>query len=63
MLILPYSPFQKNEHWELDIIAYWVIGAGCWMENGLELSPSPPYRSKDFNIALVYIYQLTKFGG
>ena len=27
-LIVPYLPFQKNEHWNLDIIGYWVIG-GC----------------------------------
>ena len=25
----PYSPFQKNETLEYDLIGYWVIGAGC----------------------------------
>ena len=28
-LIVPYSPFQKMKHWNLDIIGYWAIGAGC----------------------------------
>ena len=29
-LIVPYSPFQKKmKQWNLDIIGYWVIGAGC----------------------------------
>ena len=28
-LIFPYSPFQKVEHWKLNINGYWVIGAGC----------------------------------
>ena len=25
----PYSPFQKMKYWRLEIIRYWVIGAGC----------------------------------
>ena len=29
ILINPYLPFQKMKHWNLDIIGYWVIGAGC----------------------------------
>ena len=28
-LNLPYSPFQKKNHWNTDIIGYSVIGAGC----------------------------------
>ena len=28
-LIALYSPFQKNEHQNLGIFDYWVIGAGC----------------------------------
>ena len=44
-----YLPFQKKmKHWKLDKIGYWEIGAGCLIEIGLELSPSPPNRSKDF---------------
>ena len=30
------------EHWKLDIIGYWVTGAGYQIEKGLELNPSPP---------------------
>ena len=36
------------KHWKLDIISYWVIGASCQIEKSLELSPSPPNRSRDF---------------
>ena len=36
-LILPYSSFQKMKLWTLDIIAYWVIGAGYEIERCLEL--------------------------
>ena len=28
-LIVFYLPFQKMKHWNLDIFAYWVIGADC----------------------------------
>ena len=28
-LNVPYSPFQENEKWNLNIIGYLVIGAGC----------------------------------
>ena len=35
------------KHWNLDIIGYWVIGAGCWIEKDLELSASRPNYSKD----------------
>ena len=41
-------PFKKMKHWKLDIIFYWVIGAGCLIEKGLELSFSPPNHSNDF---------------
>ena len=33
----------------LDIIGYWVIGAGCGIEKGLELSSSPTNHLKDDN--------------
>ena len=39
--------FKKMEHWNLNIIGYWVIGAGCWIEKDLELIPSLPNCSKD----------------
>ena len=39
--------FKKMKHWNLDIIGYWEIGAGCLTEKDLELSPSPPNCSKD----------------
>ena len=42
------DPFKKMKHWKLDIIVYQVIGAGCLIEKGLELSSSPPNRSNDF---------------
>ena len=31
---------EKVNHWNLDVIVYWVIGAGCWIEKDLELSPN-----------------------
>ena len=30
------------KHWNLDIISYWVTGAGCLIKKDLELSPSLP---------------------
>ena len=47
-LILPYSPFQKMKPWNLDIIGYWVIEAGCSIEKDLEPSPSPLNCLKDY---------------
>ena len=41
-------PFKKIEHLKLDIIGSCVIGAGCYIEKSLELSPSPPNCSEDF---------------
>ena len=35
------------ERCNLDIIGYWVIGAGCSIEKNLELSPGSPNCSKD----------------
>ena len=35
------------KHWNLDIIGYWVTGAGCSIEKDLRLSPSPPNCSND----------------
>ena len=65
MLILPYSPFQKNETletWHNRLLSNWSRlfnwkGAGAY-----------PQSSKSFkwfqeNIDLAYIYQLSKFGG
>ena len=40
--------FKKMKHWNLDIIGYWEIGAGCYFEMDLELNPSPPNCSKDY---------------
>ena len=39
--------FKKMKHWNLDIVGYWVIGAGCEIEKDLKLRPSPPDCSKD----------------
>ena len=43
-LILPYSPFKKKKKerkkcWKLNVISYWVIEAGCYLENSLKLGP------------------------
>ena len=46
-LIAPYSPFQKMECWNLNLIHYWVIGADCLIEKDLECSSSPPSCSKE----------------
>ena len=35
--------FKNMKHWNLHITGYWVIGAGCYIEKGLELGPSHPY--------------------
>ena len=56
-LILPYSSFQKNEK-KFDIIGYWVIGAGCFIEKGLELSPSHPNHSNDFGKILTLLISI-----
>ena len=48
-------PFKKMKHWKLDIISYWLIGAGCLIEKGLELSPSPPNHSNDFRKILTLL--------
>ena len=34
--------FKIMKHWNPVIIGYWVIGASCLIEKGLERSPSPP---------------------
>ena len=47
-LILLYLNFQKLKLWKLEIIGYWIIGTGCYIEQGLELSTTLPTRSKDF---------------
>ena len=39
--------FKKMKHCNIDIIVYWVIGAGCLIKKDLELSPSPPNCSKN----------------
>ena len=46
--------FKKIKHWNLEIIGYWLIRAGCEIEKDLEHSPSV--------LVLVYIDQLAKFG-
>ena len=52
------------KHCNLKITGYWVIEAGLWIEENLELSPQSSKLLKRFLkiIALVYIYQLVKFG-
>ena len=30
------------EHWNLDIIGYWIIVTACLIEKDLKLSPGPP---------------------
>ena len=37
-LIVPYTPFQKKKHWNLEIIVYWVNGAGCYIKKDLNLA-------------------------
>ena len=39
---------KKKKIWNLDIIGYLVIGAGCWIKKDLEPSPSLPNCSKDY---------------
>ena len=39
--------FKWMKHWNIDIIGYWVNGAGCSIEKDLEHNPSPPNCSKD----------------
>ena len=52
------------KHWKLDIIGFWVIGAGCYIKKSLKRSSNTPNRSKDFTkILILLIYQLTKFAG
>ena len=55
--------FKKMKHWNLDIICYWVIGAGCEIEKDLELSPQSSKLFKWFLkiIVLIYKFQLAKF--
>ena len=36
------------KYWKLNVIGYCVIETSCYVEKGLELSPSIPNRSKDF---------------
>ena len=54
------------KHWKLDIIRYWVIGAGWLIEKkSLELSPSPPNHSNNFrkiSALLIYIKWLSLVG-
>ena len=38
---------KKMKHWNFEILGYFVIGAGCWIEKDLELSHSLPNCSKD----------------
>ena len=58
-LIVLYSPFQKNKHWNPGIFGYWVLGAGCLIEK-----PQSPRLFKRLLkiIVLAYIYQLANFG-
>ena len=40
--------YKKMKQRNFDIIGYQVIGAGCYIETNLELSPNPPNCLKDF---------------
>ena len=51
-------PFKKMEHWKLDIISYLVIGAGCLIEKGLKLSPSPPNHLNDIRKILTLLMSI-----
>ena len=47
-LSCPLFIFSKQvKHWNLNIIGYWVIWAGCYIEKHPEPSPSPPICSND----------------
>ena len=51
--------------WNLNIIGYWVIGAGFLLKGIWNLSPTPIrqiIQKTPEIIALAYIYQLAKFG-
>ena len=55
---VPSSTFQKKKkmkHWNSDIIGYWVIGAGCWIEKNQQHSHSTPNCSKDIWKVLLLI--------
>ena len=47
-LIVLYLNFRKIEKLETWLIGYWVIRTGCYIEYGLELSPSLSLLLKDF---------------
>ena len=46
-LIVPYSPFQKDDTLESWHNLLWVIEAGFSIKKNLELSPTPPTCSND----------------
>ena len=56
----PLFTFSKKlKHWNRDVIGYWVIGAGCWIEKYLEPSPSPRNCSKDYWILLPLLISIS----
>ena len=65
ILILPYSPFQKNE--TLEFWHNWLLSNWSRLLNwkGSETQPQSSKSFKRFqkNIALACIHHLTKFGG
>ena len=64
-LIVPYSPFQKNEtleSWNNRLLSYWGRLLN-WKGPGTSPQSSKLFKRLLKIIALAYIYQLTKFGG
>ena len=62
-LVLPYSLFQKQLYTKkIDILSNWSRLLN-WKVRGTSLQSSKLFKRFLKNIALPYIYQLTKFGG
>ena len=64
-LIVPYSPFQKNEtleSWHDWLLSYWSRLLN-WKGPGTKRQSCKSFKSLQKNITLAYIYQLTNFGG
>ena len=49
------------KYWCSDIIGYWVIEVGCYIEKELEISPSPPNFSEDFSKLLPFFISIAFF--
>ena len=56
-LIAPYPSFQNMKHWNLDILAHWIIGIDSYIEKDMELSPSHPNCLTDsWKLLLLFLY-------